>query len=103
MGKTGPPGRPGQYVNEYIWVMYVRYICKMMRIFISGLHLLFQGLPGIRGEKGESGEKGFEVWGFNVNVILELIKLRTLRLTLLSVYRERRENLGHLVLQGEMD
>lgn len=33
-----------------------------MWIFISGLHVLFQGLPGIRGEKGESGEKGFEVW-----------------------------------------
>lgn len=43
-----------------------------MRIFISGLHVLFQGLPGIRGKTGESGKKGFEVWGFNGNVILEL-------------------------------
>lgn len=33
-----------------------------MWILISGLRVLFQGLPGIRGEKGESGEKGFEVW-----------------------------------------
>lgn len=46
----------------------------MMWIFISGLHVLFQGLPGIRGEKGESGVKGFEVWGINGNVILELVE-----------------------------